>query len=163
MLVDEAGEIIAGHGRVLAAERMQLVDVPVATARGWSEEEKRAYRIADNKLALNAGWDEAMLSLELGELATLGFDLPLIGFSQAELAGLLDRGGGLTDPDAAPEPPAAERKGIACFGAELSPAYVDVAVLRWQAFTGKAATLDGDGRTFAEIAAERVPLPAAAE
>ena len=72
--------IIAGHGRVLAARKLGLTEVPVIVAAGWSEAQKRAYVIADNKLALNAGWDEELLALELGDLEVLGFDLDLIGF-----------------------------------------------------------------------------------
>ena len=67
VLVDENG-IIAGHGRVLAARKLGLTEVPVMVARGWSEAQKRAYVIADNKLALNAGWDEELLRLELADL-----------------------------------------------------------------------------------------------
>jgi len=61
VLADEAGGLIAGHGRVLAAQKLGLADVPVMVARGWTEAQKRAYVLADNKLALNAGWNEAML------------------------------------------------------------------------------------------------------
>ena len=85
VLVDEDGGIIAGHGRVLAARQLGMADVPVVMATGWSDAKKRAYVIADNKLALNAGWDAEMLALELGELGELGFDLNLTGFSEAEL------------------------------------------------------------------------------
>ena len=66
ILVDEAGGIIAGHGRLQAARRLQMAEVPVVVASGWSEAQKRAYVIADNKLALNAGWDNELLALELG-------------------------------------------------------------------------------------------------
>jgi ParB-like chromosome segregation protein Spo0J len=79
VLVDEAGSIIAGHGRVLAARKLRIVDVPVMVAAGWTEVQKRAYTIADNKLTLNGGWDEELLGLELEELEVLGFDLDLIG------------------------------------------------------------------------------------
>lgn len=85
VLVDEGGGIIAGHGRVLAARQLGMTDVPVVIATGWSDAKRRAYVIADNKLALNAGWDAEMLALELGELGELGFDLDLTGFSEAEL------------------------------------------------------------------------------
>jgi len=114
VLIDDAGEIIAGHGRVLAAQRLELSEVPCMVAVGWSEDQKRAYRIADNKLALNAGWDEPLLRLELDELMrTSSFDVGLIGFSGEELDEILLGGAdvepGLTDPDDAPEaPPAAE-------------------------------------------------------
>lgn len=107
VLVDEAGTIIAGHGRVLAARKLRIVDVPVMVATGWTEAQKRAYTIADNKLTLNGGWDEELLGLELGELEVLGFDLDLIGFSEDERAALAARGTeGLTDPDAVPDLPA---------------------------------------------------------
>lgn len=89
VLADEAGTIIAGHGRVLAAQRLGLTDVPVMVARGWSKGQVRAYLLADNKLALNAGWDTATLALELGELNAMGFDLALTGFSDAEIADLM--------------------------------------------------------------------------
>src|SRR6266850_2180198 len=106
VLVDEAGTIIAGHGRVLAARKLRIVDVPVMVAAGWSEAQKRAYTIADNKLTLNGGWDEELLGLELGELETFGFDLDLIGFSEDERVALTARGTeGLTDPDTVPDLP----------------------------------------------------------
>jgi DNA modification methylase len=105
ILADEDGGIIAGHGRVLAAHQLGVADVPVMVARGWSEAQRRAYIIADNKLALNAGWDEALLRLELADLADMGFDVPLIGFNEQELAGL-SANPGLTDPDEAPDAPA---------------------------------------------------------
>jgi DNA modification methylase len=89
VLVDEAGTIIAGHGRVEAARKLGLTEAPVMVARGWSEPKKRAYVIADNKLALNAGWDEAMLAAELSELEAASFDLNLLGFDDGELGKLL--------------------------------------------------------------------------
>ncbi len=107
MLVDEQSNIIAGHGRVLAAQRLGLDEVPVMVARGWSEAQKRAYVVADNKIALNAGWDEQLLRIELGDLRGLGTDLGLIGFGEIELDALFARSiDGETDPDEAPEPPA---------------------------------------------------------
>lgn len=106
VLVDESGGIIAGHGRVLAARKLGIDAVPVMVASGWTEAQRRAYVLADNKLALNAGWDEDLLRIELGELAQDGFDLGLTGFGDDELAELMaDRTEGLTDPDDAPEPP----------------------------------------------------------
>jgi ParB-like chromosome segregation protein Spo0J len=84
ILVDEQGGIIAGHGRTLAAQRLKIKEVPVMVARGWSDAKKRAYVLADNKLALNAGWDNEMLVLELSEIGDLGFDLKLIGFDPSE-------------------------------------------------------------------------------
>jgi DNA modification methylase len=104
VLVDEQGSIIAGHGRTLAAQRLQMAEVPVMVARGWSEAKKRAYVLADNKLAMNAGWDNEMLALELGEIGELGFDLDLTGFTAEEIAALMPEQiePGLTDPDDAP-------------------------------------------------------------
>lgn len=106
VLVDEAGGIIAGHGRVLAAQSLGLVDVPVMVASGWSDEKKRLYIIADNKLALNAGWDEEILRLELLDLRDVGgVDLGLTGFGEIELAKLFGAATGNTDPDETPDPP----------------------------------------------------------
>jgi DNA modification methylase len=111
LLIDESGTIIAGHGRVLAARKLGIAEVPVIVARGWSEAQRRAYILADNQLALNAGWDESLLRLELADLRDMAFDLSLIGFGEAEQAALLDNTEGLTDPDdaqAAPEHPVSE-------------------------------------------------------
>jgi len=106
VLVDEDGGIIAGHGRVLAAKKLGLTEIPVMVARGWTQAQKRAYVLADNKLALNAGWDTELLKVELAELSDLDFDMPLIGFSELELSDLLaETTTGLTDPDEVPEPP----------------------------------------------------------
>jgi DNA modification methylase len=106
VLIDEAGGLIAGHGRVLAAKSLGLAELPVMVARGWSEAQKRAYVLADNKLALNAGWDDALLKIELGDLKGLGFDLALTGFGDLELGSIFaDKTAGLTDPDEAPEAP----------------------------------------------------------
>ena len=107
VLVDEQGTIIAGHGRVLAARKLGLTEVPVMIARGWSEAQRRAYVIADNKLAENAGWDKELLGLEVSDLRALGLDLALTGFSDIELAALsMTPHQGLTDPDDVPETPA---------------------------------------------------------
>ena len=106
VLVDEAGMIIAGHGRILAAQKLGILEAPVMTARGWSEEQKRAYVLADNKLALNAGWDMEKLAVELGDLKGMGFDIGLTGFSGTELAAMTGGTAGFTNPDEVPEPPA---------------------------------------------------------
>lgn len=90
VLVDEQGTLIAGHGRLLAAQVLGLPDVPAMVARGWSEAKKRAYVIADNRLALNAGWDESMLAMELSALRIDEFDMGLLGFDEAEIDRLLD-------------------------------------------------------------------------
>ena len=104
VLVDESGSIIAGHGRVMAARKLGMASLPVMVAAGWTDAQKRAYVIADNKLALNAGWDNELLALEMGELGDLGFDLDLVGFTDEEIAALMPVQGtdGLTDPDDAP-------------------------------------------------------------
>jgi hypothetical protein len=106
VLVAEDGTIIAGHGRVLAARKLRITDVPVMIASEWTDAQKRAYAIADNKLTLNGGWDEELLGLELGELEVLGFDLDLIGFTESEREALAAQfTEGLTDPDAVPDLP----------------------------------------------------------
>ena len=108
ILVDEVGNVIAGHGRIMAAQKLGIDDVPCMTATGWSEAKRRAYVIADNKLALNAEWDAAALGLEFADLAEVGFDLSLTGFSDDEIAAFSfdDPTDGLTDEDAVPEVPA---------------------------------------------------------
>ena len=106
ILIDEQGGIIAGHGRVLAARQLGWTEVPVMMATGWSETQKRSYVLADNKLALNAGWDNELLALELADLKELGADLCLAGFTEAELQALLaEPRTGLTDVDAVPAVP----------------------------------------------------------
>lgn len=104
VLVDEEGTIIAGHGRVLAAQSLGLDEVPVMVATGWTEAQRRAYVLADNRLALNAGWDTELLKLELADLKAADFDMELMGFGEDELAdALAEKSEGLTDEDAAPE------------------------------------------------------------
>ena len=109
ILVDEEGNIIAGHGRVLAAQLLEATDVPCITLTGLTEIQKRAYVIADNKLALNAGWDERLLQIELTALKDAGFNLDLSGFSSLELKGLIGPDApvrqGKTDDDEVPAPP----------------------------------------------------------
>ena len=105
ILVDEAGMIIAGHGRLQAARKLGYSEAPVMVANGWTDAQKKAYVLADNQLALNAGWDAALLSNELKGLDELGFDMDLLGFDN--LADLMPVDGteGLTDEDAVPEAP----------------------------------------------------------
>src|ERR1700687_4019135 len=107
VLVDEEGNLLAGHGRAAAAPRVGVTSIPVIVARGWSEEEKRAYRLADNQLAARASWDFEQLRNELQELGFTGFDVGLIGFEPDQLETILaDLGSsGLTDPDSVPEVP----------------------------------------------------------
>lgn len=80
VLIDAEGGLIAGHGRVLAARKLGLDDIPCMIATGWTDAQKRAYILADNQLALNASWDTEFLAIELGELASMDFDVSLMGF-----------------------------------------------------------------------------------
>jgi DNA modification methylase len=106
VLIDEDGGIIAGHGRVLAAQKLGIADVPCMVARGWTDAQRKAYIITDNKLALNAGWDNDLLKIEMQALDGDGFDLELTGFGADELAAFLNEPTeGLTDADAVPEVP----------------------------------------------------------
>jgi ParB-like chromosome segregation protein Spo0J len=110
LLVDGSDGILAGHGRLAAAKDMGLAEVPVIVLDHLSAEQRRAYILTDNQLALNAGWDTDMLSLELGELGELGFDLSLLGFDDEQLAELAPEveqlaPGEQGDPDEVPEPP----------------------------------------------------------
>ena len=106
VITDGLNGIVAGHGRVLAARKLKLKEVPTIDVAGLTDAQKRAYILADNKLALNAGWDTDLLKVELADLKMDGFDIDLIGFNADELAKLLaDPTEGLTDPDEVPEPP----------------------------------------------------------
>ena len=108
ILIDEEGGIIAGHGRLKAANALGMEEVPTITLTGLSEAQKRAYVIADNRLALNAGWDIEALTSELKALQAEEFNLNLIGFDPDELAKMLaDPVEGQTDEDAVPEAPEA--------------------------------------------------------
>lgn len=107
ILVDKDKGIIAGHGRLMAARKLKMDDVPTIELSHLSEAQKKALVIADNKLALNADWDTQILSLELSELQDIGFDLDILGFDANELNALLEpeEVEGLTDEDAVPEVP----------------------------------------------------------
>jgi DNA modification methylase len=107
VLIDADSGIIAGHGRIMAARKLGLVDIPCIRLGHLTEAQKRAYVIADNKLALNSGWDNEMLLVEFAELEDLGFDLDLTGFVQEEIDALKPEvvQEGLTDEDAVPEVP----------------------------------------------------------
>lgn len=103
----EKGELllIAGHGRIIAASLLGMTDVPAVVLTGLTEAQRRALVLSDNKLALNAGWDEALLAAELLSLQDVPDLLALTGFSDKEIDGLLGGAVGLTDEDAVPEPP----------------------------------------------------------
>jgi len=91
LLIDEDGGIIAGHGRLQAAQLLKLDEVPTITLEGLTEAEKKAYVIADNQLALNAGWDIDSLKLEIETLTELDFDISLLGFDDEELKLLIEQ------------------------------------------------------------------------
>ncbi len=108
-LVDERGVLVAGHGRLLAARKLGITEVPVIRLDHLTDAQARAFRIADNQIAVNAGWDDATLSAELARLKEDGVDLELLGFPESELDRLLDGLGGESgasgDEDEVPEPP----------------------------------------------------------
>lgn len=89
LLIDEKDNIIAGHGRLLASKKLGMEEVPCIVLKGLTEAQKKAYIIADNKMALNAGWDEELLKIELENLKELDFDLELTGFNVDELDDIL--------------------------------------------------------------------------
>lgn len=105
ILIDEDSGIIAGHGRLQAAQMMGMDEVPTITLEGLTEAQRKAYVIADNQLALNAGWDLDALKVELERLGELDFDIDLLGFDDDMLAGLMEEepAEGLTDEDEVPE------------------------------------------------------------
>jgi len=107
VLASDDNTIIAGHGRVMAARKLGLTQVPVIRLSHLTETQRKAYILADNKLALNAGWDDNLLSIELADLKDLGFDTDLTGFSADEIAALMpvEVTEGLTDEDEVPEVP----------------------------------------------------------
>jgi DNA modification methylase len=107
VLIDGEKGIIAGHGRVLAARKLGLKEVPCIELKHLTEAQRRAYVIADNQTALRAGWDDELLRLEVADLQGLDFDLSLLGFETDALDALLAPAGtqGLTDPDEVPDPP----------------------------------------------------------
>ena len=105
ILIDEDDGIIAGHGRLLAAQRLSEKQVPTIRLEGLTEAQKKAYVIADNKLALNAGWNEEMLAIEMEDLNNMDFDLSLLGFSDDEINNIIyqEDQEGLVDDDEVPE------------------------------------------------------------
>jgi ParB-like chromosome segregation protein Spo0J len=107
ILVGADGVIIAGHARLAAARKLRMTEVPVIVLDNLTPTQRRALVLADNRLALNAGWDEEMLRVELESLEEDGFDLDLVGFTHEEIEDLLrdpEDSNGLTDEDALPEP-----------------------------------------------------------
>lgn len=160
VLVDPDGEIIAGHCRVMALRKMGYDFVPVIVARGWSEEQKRAYVIADNRSSEMGAWNDDLLAVELGKLAETDFDLSLTGFDDDELSRILD-----VDLDkATPEKPKNKPKKIEIetevwvLGAHklVAGGSVDSSELRWiieawQKKTRKPAIRESDGVQYDDI------------
>jgi DNA modification methylase len=104
ILAGDDGDVVAGHGRLAAARLLGLAQVPVISLHGLTETQRRQLMLADNRIALNAGWDAEMLNLELQELSVIGADLEALGFTAKELAAALNPGGaGLTDENDLPE------------------------------------------------------------
>lgn len=122
VLIDEEGGIIAGHGRVLAAMKIGMAEVPTILLSGLTPAQKRAYIIADNRLPLNAGWDFEMLAVELDELRDLDFDLPLLGFEKQELNDLI----GTPNTGSFPELPDGDRDPFQNLTFTLSDAQADM-------------------------------------
>lgn len=154
ILVSPDGGVIAGHGRLLAARQLGMVNVPVIVAEGWSEAKTRAYVLADNQLALQAGWDNELLALELGELGELGFDLDLTGFAADEIAALTPGGTEGLDGDTYTtkiKAPIYEIKGEKPKVSEL----FDDAKTRTLVAEINAAALPPDVSAFLRLAAER--------
>jgi ParB-like chromosome segregation protein Spo0J len=118
VLVDDGGVIIAGHARVLAAGQLGFSEAPVMVARGWTDAQVRAYRLADNKLALNSDWDFDLLRGEIKELRDLGIDVELAGFGVMEVDQLF----------AADTDPNAEWQGMPEFGQENHMAFRSIVV-----------------------------------
>lgn len=124
ILVDENDMIIAGHGRLAAAEILGMKEVPTIQLLGLTDEQKRAYVIADNKLALNASWDEKVLMFELQDLESLGIDLGITGFNDAEIGQMFTN---MDDADHDKTDAEAEWKGMPEFNSD-DPCYRKVTV-----------------------------------
>ena len=139
VLIDEADNIIAGHGRVLAARKVDMAEVPCIRLTYLSEAQKKAYRIADNKLALNAGWDIARPTVSKLHPTTKPIELVAKALNNSSNVGTLalDQFGGSGSTLIA-----AEQLNRACYMMELDPIYCDVIVRRWEQFTGKEAVLN---------------------
>jgi hypothetical protein len=173
VLIDDADQIIAGHGRVEVAKRLGLDYVPVLRVTHLSAAERRAYAIADNRLAELAGWDGEILAVELEELRELDFDIAAIGFELDDVDIVCKE----SEPTGSQSVPKTDR-GARTSGRTVSRAndiwllgphqlrcadagehdtyaYVDAAIRRWQRVAGKTAMLAGVGKTFAQIQSKR--------
>jgi hypothetical protein len=168
VLIDEDLRIIAGHGRVEAAKMLGLREVPTVRLSNLSPAQRRAYVIADNRLAELAGWDRELLAAELQGLLDLRFDeVELTGFSLGEIDVLLD--GTVEETAAAPDDELAVERSVVSRPGDLwilgshqlrcgdEPLSCDVMVRCWQHYTGKPARLAGSDETFADVEAMRLP------
>ena len=182
VLIDSQNRVVAGHGRVLAARRLALSEIPTIVLHHLSEAERRAFMIADNRLAEPASWDEKRLSAELEELKSLDLDfaLPATGFEIGEIDLELEAGAGVAEPGQRGQgprrrsgPPVA-RAGetwmlgpnrLVCGDAldEAACRALDVAIRRWQAETGGAARRHPTGERFDKVARARPRAGAARE
>jgi ParB-like chromosome segregation protein Spo0J len=181
VLIDEAGQIIAGHGRVEAAKRLGLDHVPVLRVRHLSAAERKAYAVADNRLAELAGWDREILAIELEALLDLNFDIEVTGFqiddsdivrdevdeAASQSTAGKDNDGAFSSGSAVSRAGDLWRLGgheLRCADAGLGGSYaaVDAAIRRWQRVTGQSAILAGSGKSFAAVAKERARTAAKA-
>jgi hypothetical protein len=177
ILADDKG-IVAGHRRQLAALKiyeeggtirgpggaeLPAETVPVIDCTGWSEAQRRAYILADNKSALNAGWDKDLLKVELADLDAMQFDLALTAFSAEEMAKLWDSAGGEDEDGEPPQVPASEAGDVwvlgdhrlSCGAGDLAAS--DAIVTGWQKASRSTARLEETGETFVEVLARRRP------
>jgi hypothetical protein len=179
VLIDDANHIIAGHGRVEAAKRLGLDYVPVLRITHLSPTERKAYALADNRLAELAGWDREILAIELQELHELDFDLAAIGFELGDVDIVCnepEKTGSQTAPKsgrgAHNSGRSVSRAGdmwllgthrLHCADADDDASYaaIDAAIQRWQRVAGKSATLADAGKNFAATAKERTSTTAA--
>ena len=177
VLIADDLEIIAGHGRVEAAKMLGLKQVPTVRLSNLSPAERRAYMLADNRLAELAGWDRDLLATELQGLLEIQFDdVELTGFSLADVDLILEEPPAKhadQDSSAAPDEVAGDRARVSRAGdfwllgthrlfCGDAPLDCDVMVRRWQHYTGKAARLGGSTLTFAEVEAARLARQGAA-
>lgn len=164
VLIDEAGRIIAGHGRVMAAQELGMAKVPCIVLAGLTEAQKRAYTVADNSIALNSGWNEDLLREELMSLAEEDFDLDLLGFDDVKMVKFLARTPAPAEDDAADlSEPVTSRKGdVWILGDHQlivgdAPDADDI-VVYWQEITNEVAHHKSGG-TFDKIRADRAAPP----
>ena len=174
VLIDDGDGIIAGHGRVEAAKLLGFTAVPSLRLSHLSETEKRAYILADNRLAQEAGWDKEILAIELHGLIDLDFEVELTGFDTGEIEIVLDatdqaeREGADKVPDPLPDPAVSQPGDLWMLGSHQlicgraldgAANEADFLIRRWQTYTGKWARLAATGQTFEEV--ERVPARSA--